>query len=419
MPRSEALALARFNANPFRVVGFHTCPVWSCPISNMHFFTLSIPTRLVVAACLECLAAGAAEPPGADLFALTNVPAFVIEIDAAGMQSLRRAPRNDVKATVRLGQEVFRDVGIHIKGSQGSLQNIDQRPALTLSFNRFVPKQKCHGLRKLHLNNSAEDPTKMTDVLCSELFRQAGVPAARGAYATLQLNRRHLGLYVLKEGLTKEFLAQHFRKTDGNLYDGGFRRDVNQPLERIHGDGPDDQSDRLALVAALREPDAERRWSRLRQVLDMDRFITSLALQTITWNWDGYAMERNNYRIYHDPESGKLVFIPHGLDQMFWKPDGTIYPRMNGLAAAAVMRNPEGRKLYRARLASLHADLFKVSALAKRLNELAALIEPHFPAVGEAANNLRRLILARSRSIADQLQRPEPAPSNPGGNGAR
>jgi hypothetical protein len=297
---------------------------------------------------------------------------------------------------------------VHIKGSQGSLQSIDARPSLTLSFNRFVSKQKCHGLRKLHLNNSAEDRTFMTDVLCSELFRQSGVPAARGAYATLVLNRRKLGLYVLKEGLTKEFLGQYFRRTDGNLYDGGFQRDVNRPMERIHGDGPGDQADRLALVAAAREPAADRRWQRLQQVLDLDRFITSLALQTITWNWAGYAMARNNYRIYHDPESDKLVFIPHGMDQMFWEPQGTIYPRMHGLVASAVMRVPEGRSLYRARLASINASQFKVAALTARVNELAALIEPYFPQAPEAAAKLRGLIVARSRSIAEQLQLPEP-----------
>jgi len=360
-----------------------------------------------------------AVPPGADLFALTNVPAFEIEIEAAGIRSLRSDPRTDVKATVRLGQEVFRDVGVHIKGSQGSLQSIDARPSLTLSFNRFVPKQKCRGLRKLHLNNSAEDPTWMTDVLCSELFRQAGISAARGAYATLKLNSRNLGLYVLKEGLTREFLAQHFRRTDGNLYDGGFRRDVDRPLERIHGKGAQDQADRLALLAAVREPDAARQWQRLEQLLDMDRFITSLAMQTITWNWDGYAMARNNYRIYHDPETGKMTFIPHGLDQMFWEPEGPIYPRMRGLVAAAVLRAPEGRERYRRRLAWVHANVFNVAAMTWRLNELAALIEPHFSGAPGAVAKLRRLIAGRSRSVAEQLQQAEPLPPNITGGAGR
>ena len=106
-----------------------------------------------------------------------------------------------------------------------------------------------------------------------------------------------LGLYVLKEGLTKEFLAQFFKRTDGNLYDGGFRHDVDWPLERIHGDGADGQADRLSLVAAARAPGAARRWQRLQRVLDVDRFMTSLALQTVTWNWNGYGMARNNFRL--------------------------------------------------------------------------------------------------------------------------
>jgi len=34
-------------------------------------------------------------------------------------------------------------------------------------------------------------------------------------------------------------------------------------------------------------------------------------------HWDGYAQNRNNYRVFHDFDSGRLVFLPHGLDQMF------------------------------------------------------------------------------------------------------
>jgi hypothetical protein len=35
-----------------------------------------------------------------------------------------------------------------------------------------------------------------------------------------------LGLYVLKEGFTPDFLTCFFRRADGNLYDGGFLKDV-------------------------------------------------------------------------------------------------------------------------------------------------------------------------------------------------
>ena len=52
----------------------------------------------------------------------------------------------------------------------------------------------------------------------------------------------------------------------------------------------------------------------------MDRFLTLVALEVMTWHWDGYAMHANNYRAYHDPDSGKVTIFPHGMDQMFGVP---------------------------------------------------------------------------------------------------
>ena len=49
-----------------------------------------------------------------------------------------------------------------------------------------------------------------------------------------------------------------------------------------------------------------------------------------------------------DLESGRLVFLAHGLDQMFgvWRtrPDHSITPQMRGLVAKAVLQTAEGRR---------------------------------------------------------------------------
>jgi spore coat protein H len=351
---------------------------------------------------------GVRRAPGWELFAGTNVPAFSLDLDTAAMQSLRQAPREWAHATLRLGKETFRDVAVHIKGSEGSLQPIDRRPSLTVSFNKFAPGREFFGLHKIHFNNTAEDPTFMTEVICGELFRQAGVPAARSAHGTLTLNGRSLGLYVVKEGLTKQFLAQYFRQTDGDFYDAGFQKDIDKPFERIGGVGPENQSDRLQLLAAAREPDLARRWARLKKLLDTDRFISMLAMSTLTWNWDGYPMAFNNYRVYHDPASDRMVFIVHGLDQMFWQPQGSIYPPFKGLLARSVMQVPEARQLYRERLRTLHAEVFQVPRLHRRVDELAALITPYRPETERQAPRLKNLIAGRARSVGAQLQASNP-----------
>src|SRR5260221_12900960 len=116
--------------------------------------------------------------------------------------------------------------------------------------------------------------------------------------------------------------------------------------------------------------------ARLDKVLDLDRFITFIALDVMMWDWDGYPMKPNNYRIYHDPDSDRLLFMPHGLDQMFWRPDGSIRPPMGGLVARSVLQTSEGQRRYRERMSQLLTNVFNADAITSRVQELAATIQP-------------------------------------------
>src|SRR6185436_18378648 len=129
-------------------------------------------------------------------------------------------------------------------------------------------------------------------------------------------------------------------------YDGGFLQDITAPLDTNSGDKREDRSDLDQLAQATTESDPAVRWKRLSALLDMDRFLSFLAMEIITCHWDGYALNRNNFRVFHDRTSGKLVFMPHGLDQMFGvaraSPSMSIQPSMQGLVARAVASTPEG-----------------------------------------------------------------------------
>ena len=79
---------------------------------------------------------------------------------------LRRNPRDYVRATIREGDQVYEEVGIHLKGAAGSFRPVDgDKPAFTLNFDKFVDRQKFHGLDKLSLNNSVQDPSYMTEAI--------------------------------------------------------------------------------------------------------------------------------------------------------------------------------------------------------------------------------------------------------------
>ncbi|HEU4388286.1 MAG TPA: hypothetical protein VFV34_10850, partial [Blastocatellia bacterium] len=93
------------------------------------------------------------DDPSALLFT-GPVPSLRIDIPAEGMKVLRdyrqvwrqpRPERSDVRASVHEGGRVYTNVAVHLKGSY-TFQPIDEKPSLTLNFDKFAPGQRFHGL---------------------------------------------------------------------------------------------------------------------------------------------------------------------------------------------------------------------------------------------------------------------------------
>ncbi len=339
---------------------------------------------------------------------------FSITVSKKDVDSINREPRKYVKCLLKEGETEFTDVGIHLKGAAGSYRNFDDKPGLTLNMDKFHDSQRYNGMDKWHLANSAQDPSYLSELICGELFRAAGVPAARVGHATLTLNGRKRGLYYVKEGYDKQFLRAHFGNSNGNFYDGGFIRDIDQPLQLISGEGDvANHADLKALLAATREGNEQKRFEKLEKLLDLDRFLSYVVIEMITSDWDGYPSKCNNYRIYHDPKTDKLTFIPSGLDQMFGDTNWPVMPGWGGSVARALMETKEGKKRYLTRLRVIMNDVYKSVALIARLDEMETLVQPALAAVDAGAgrdyknqvNRLRNAIKERERNVNEQIKR--------------
>ena len=329
-------------------------------------------------------------PPGQDdLFTDGTVPRIEIEIPRSGMSALRRThwggggseKRPVAKATVREGGAVYSNVAVHLKGAAGSFREVDDRPGLTLNFDKLAPGQTFHGLRKISLNNSLQDSSFLSEKVCRELFDAAGVPVPRAGHALVTLNGRDLGLYVLLEGANKQFLKRYFKNAKGNLYDGGFVSDISESLSVNSGDDRSDHSGLRALTAALRETGRSNKLDPLEEVLDVDRFLSMIAMEVMMCHWDGYALNKNNWRVFHDLDSGKMVFIPHGIDQTFGMREQRDFSRLEGIhwqgrVASAVMRTAEGRRRFRHRAEELYTNVFNADKILERIDTIQAGLQP-------------------------------------------
>jgi spore coat protein H len=360
------------------------------------------------------------KPAGDDLFRDGALPRIRIEIPAEGMNILRQYQwkwggndddRVAVRGTVREGTSIYTNVAIRLKGAAGSFRRVDQNPGLSLNFDKFADSQRFHGLRKISLNNCIQDASFVSDKLSRELFIKAGVPVPRAGHARVELNGRDLGLYVLTEGWNKQFLKGHFKDTSGNLYDCGFAHEISSSMHVNSGDNPEDRSDLDQLVAAAKQTTSSKKLERLAPVLDLDRFVKFIALDALLWNWDGYTIGHNNYRVFHDKESDKMVFMPHGLDQLFWRPDAPIMPGGKGIVARAYLGTAEGRQKYMDAVRKLMAEFFDSTTLTYRVREISASLRPALQELGSAARKrqeagaeqLCRLIILRVASLQSQL----------------
>lgn len=366
--------------------------------------------------------------PGADLFTNGIVHRLRIELAPDAAASLKTNARRFVSATVSEGTTTYAQVGVRLKGSVGSFRPLDDKPGLTLDFGEFKESQRFHGLRRIHLNNSVEDPSYVNEKLGSELFLAAGIPAPRVARALVVLNGRAPGLYVLKEGFTEDFLSCHFKQVGSELYEpdpalalegigspGHPRQglgDVNERLKRNSVRAPvGDRTALKALAVAALEADPTERWERLERVLDMDRFLPFMAMEVMLGHRDGYCLARNNFRVYHDPDSGRMIFFPHGMDQLFGTADLPWQPSFAGLVAKAVITTPEGKERYADCFGSLFTNVFKTALLTSRVDELVQELRPvlsrgEWARVKDAAALVKARIEKRRLDLVSQLNRP-------------
>ena len=212
--------------------------------------------------------------------------------------------------------------------------------------------------------------------------------------------------------MNKDFLKRHFGSGKGNLYEA-YLQDID---ERVEQDNGDDQSreDLRALYNACLIDDSSGRWERLDEILDIDRFPSFVAMELLTSHWDGYAMQVNNYRIYHDPKSDKMVFITHGLDATFRRPNLSIEPSLKSLVARAVLTTPLGEELYQERIEALFASVFDLPVICTRMDKALSKIRssglsaPDIAEIARRAGLIRERIELRARRVAEQLCGIEP-----------
>jgi spore coat protein CotH len=209
----------------------------------------------------------------------------------------------------------------HRKGSYGSLSQ--SKPALNIKFDAVVPQKLPGGISHIILNNAQQDPSLLNEHLGYEIYRRAGQAAPLTAHALVSLNGKPLGLYVIKEHIGKDFLGRSFGKAEreGNLYRAPLHVDFAKYPDRMDLKNEKEdlrsRTDMRAAAAAVKNPTAAAFEETASKILDLDQFITTMALDGILHHRDGPHGQSNNYYMFHRKADDRFVMLPHGMDFLF------------------------------------------------------------------------------------------------------
>ncbi|MFH1467531.1 MAG: CotH kinase family protein [Pseudomonadota bacterium] len=289
-----------------------------------------------------------APEPSDAIFSGDQLPSFTIVVSVANADQLQAeyagGEHEYVEATFQYHDRSYGPVGIRLKG-ENSFERFREKPSMKVDFNRFEPEGEFLGLKSLTLNNMDNDYTMMHERLAYRVYREAGVPAYRASHALVYVQEvdeggavvsdRFYGLYALLEDANKDFIQRWFEDGGGNLFeiwDSDFY-DGYVPCPNAYGTagcfqleyGEDDRT-RLQAVADALELEGQAGYDAAAPALDWDDFVSYWAAGAVVAQFDAYPYTNpgDDAHVYDDPTSGRLWFIPHGMDEAFYYPDSDI-----------------------------------------------------------------------------------------------
>ena len=239
-----------------------------------------------------------------------------------------------VHGTLTAGGTSYPNVGVRYKGNASYMASSrGLKRNFKIDLDHYGEERRFHGQKSLNLNAGAMDPTKMREALSFAVFRAAGVPAPRTAYARVTLtvpgmyDRELLGLYTLIEQVDKAFLKDRFGDGSGLLMkperlrgvdflgdDWGRYKAQYQPKR----EASEAEAKRVIEFARLVNRAGDEQFRKdIGAYLDVDEFLRFVAANALLANLDSLLVVGHNYYLYLHPRTNQFVFIPWDMDLSF------------------------------------------------------------------------------------------------------
>ncbi len=238
-----------------------------------------------------------------------------------------------IAATMKFNGKAWNHVGFRLKGNS-SLSSIWKsgiyKLPFRLHFDKFeddypaIKNQRLYGFKELSMSPAFSDNSLIREKVVADIFRTAGVQAARTAFYKVYINFgsgvKYCGVYTMVEVIDDTMVYDQFGEDDGNIYkpESYFKTFIQSDFEKKNNKDAADYSDVQSFVTALnssvRTSNITQWRANLESTFDVDHFLKYLAVNNTIVNWDVYGAMAHNHYLYHS-STNKLMWIPWDFNQ--------------------------------------------------------------------------------------------------------
>ncbi|WP_025764613.1 CotH kinase family protein [Dyadobacter tibetensis] len=240
-----------------------------------------------------------------------------------------------IETTVKYNGKAWTHVGFRLKGNS-SLSSIWKagiyKLPFRLHFDKFeddypaLKNQRMYGFKELSMSPGFSDNSLLREKVVADIFRSAGVQAARTAFYKVYIDfgtgSKYCGVYTMVEVIDDTMVEDQFGEDDGNIYkpESYLKTFTQLEFDKKNNEDEADYNDVKSFITALnstiRTTDAAQWRTNLESTFDVDHFLKYLAVNNTISSWDVYGSKAHNYYLYNSP-TDHLKWIPWDHNMAF------------------------------------------------------------------------------------------------------
>ena len=267
-----------------------------------------------------------------------------------------------------------------------------------IKFDEYELGQRYQGYAEIALRvrgHLEEDAALLSELLTCYLYDSVDLPVPQVAYAGISINGEAASLYVIAEHVDELYTEKHFPDSDGVLYkaqpQGNFHYHGQDPtgyatsFEQKTKVNDEDFAPLIDFIRFVNQATDEEFERDLPQYLDIDSFVTYLAINNLVVNMDSLGGNGNNYYLHYNLDSGQFTVLVWDMNEslgQFWfssMPNYELDPYYesalpwNHPLKARFLENAQFRALYEETYKNLFEKIYSRDLVSDRIDQLSTL----------------------------------------------